>query len=108
MKDNGSDHGGAYPSSDHSAVRKQHKRMPADERRKQLQAVAVEVFAERGYRGASMAEVAARAGVTKPVIYRHFGSKKDLYLEFMDDAADRLLSRVWGGVVRGGEPYEAA
>ncbi|MER3395343.1 MAG: hypothetical protein C4318_05400 [Acidimicrobiia bacterium] len=95
-------------SSDIHSEKKRQKRMPASERRKQLQAVAVEVFAERGYRGASMAEVAARAGVTKPVIYRHFSSKKDLYLEIMEDAADRLLSRVWVGVEGGADPYEAA
>lgn len=83
------------------------KRMPASERRRQLQAVAIEVFAERGYRGASMAEVAERAGVTKPVIYRHFSSKKDLYLEIMDDAAERVLSRVWGGVEGAADPFDA-
>jgi AcrR family transcriptional regulator len=88
--------------------RRSAKRMPAAERRRQLQSVAIEVFAERGYRGASMAEVAERAGVTKPVIYRHFGSKKDLYLEIMDEAAERLLSRVWGGVEGGGDPFQAA
>lgn len=55
-----------------------------------------------------MAEVAERAGVTKPVIYRHFTSKKDLYLEIMDDAAERLVSRIWGGVEEATDPFEAA
>lgn len=98
-----------YPSEPATgALAKQRHRLPAAERREQLRRIAMAVFAERGYRGASMSEVAARAGVTKPVIYRHFRSKKDLYLELLDDAAENLLSRVWRGVEAGGDPFEAA
>lgn len=92
----------------YNAGRKSQKRMPAEERRRQLQSVAIKVFAERGYRGASMAEVAERAGVTKPVIYRHFSSKKDLYLKIIEDSAEHLSLRVWGGVEGGRDPFDAA
>jgi AcrR family transcriptional regulator len=53
---------------------------------------AVRVFAERGYHGASMADIAAGAGVTKPMVYAYFGSKDDLYLRCIDHATERLLA----------------
>ncbi len=97
----------SLPAGGAGTPRKPRRRLSAAERRSQLLAVAVEVFAERGYRGASMAEVAERAGVTKPVIYRHFSSKKDLYLEIMEETAERLLSRIWRNVEAAPDPYEA-
>lgn len=54
-------------------------RMPRAERRAQLLDHAVDVFAERGYHGTSMDDIAGRAGVTKPVLYQHFTSKSHLY-----------------------------
>src|SRR5438477_12464077 len=60
------------------------KRMTADQRRQQLEQVASTVFAERGYRSASMAEIADRAGVTVPVLYDHFPSKLALYAAIFD------------------------
>lgn len=48
------------------------------------------MFAERGFHATSMNEVALRAGVTKPVLYQHFGSKRALYLELLDDIAGQL------------------
>ena len=60
------------------------KRLPAAERREQIFAVAREAFGERGYDGVTLDEIAAAAGVTKPVIYRHFGSKDDLYLALLE------------------------
>ena len=53
-------------------------RLPAAERRDQLLGTAVHVFAENGYHGTSMNDVADAAGVTKPVLYQHFSSKRDL------------------------------
>src|SRR5438477_480036 len=69
-------------------------RLPAVQRRRQLLDVSLEVFAQRGFHGASMAEVAEAAGVTKPVLYQHFKSKRDLYLELLDDVGQRLLEEV--------------
>jgi len=60
--------------------------------------VAVDVFAERGFHGTSMDEVAEAAGVTKPVLYQHFDSKRELYLELLDDVGSRLVSAVTAAV----------
>lgn len=56
--------------------------------------VAGETFAERGYHGTSMDEVAARAGVTKPMVYLYFGSKESLYLAYIERAGAELLDRL--------------
>jgi AcrR family transcriptional regulator len=69
-------------------------RLPAAARRRQLVAVATDVFAEHGYHDASMNAVAAAAGVTKPVLYQHFTSKRDLYLEVLADAGGRLRDAI--------------
>jgi len=53
-------------------------RLPAAQRRRQLLDVALAVFSDGGYHGTSMDDVAAAAGVTKPVLYQHFGSKRAL------------------------------
>lgn len=60
-------------------------RLPAAERRRQLLDVALHAFADQGYHGTSMNDVADAAGVTKPVLYQHFASKKALYRELVDD-----------------------
>jgi AcrR family transcriptional regulator len=63
--------------------------MRAPERRAQLLDVARQVFGTSGFHSVSMEEVAERAGVTKPILYDHFSSKKDLYLALLDaDLAD--------------------
>jgi AcrR family transcriptional regulator len=69
-------------------------RLPAPRRRRQLLDVALDVFAERGYHEASMDDVAEAAGVTKPVLYQHFGSKRDLYLELLRDVGTQLMDAV--------------
>jgi AcrR family transcriptional regulator len=51
---------------------------------------AVRIFAERGYHGANMAEIAEAAGVTKPMVYAYFGSKEDLYLACIAHSGARL------------------
>ena len=53
-----------------------------------------EVFVESGYHAAAMDEIAARAGVTKPVLYQHFGSKRDLYLAVLDSSVDQFLESI--------------
>jgi AcrR family transcriptional regulator len=59
-------------------------RLGAAERRREIELAAGRVFAERGYAAARLDDIAAAAGVTKPVIYRHFGSKKELYLALLE------------------------
>lgn len=60
------------------------KRMSAATRRASIEAAATDVFAERGYRGASIDEIARRSGVTPPVLYDHFASKRDLYRQLLE------------------------
>jgi AcrR family transcriptional regulator len=62
-------------------------RLPAAERRLELVETAVRVFAEGSYRGTTTAEIARAAGVSEPILYRHFASKRDLYFAALD--------RVW-------------
>jgi len=81
-------------------------RLPAAARRRQLLDVALAEFAEQGYNGVSMDQVAEAAGVTKPVLYQHFRSKRALYLELVDDVADRLESAVVKATADVGSPRE--
>jgi AcrR family transcriptional regulator len=66
-------------------------RMTAAERREQLIDVSRGLFAERGFEGASIEEIAARAGVSKPVVYEHFGGKEGLYAVVVDREVRQLL-----------------
>ena len=59
-------------------------RMPAAERRQKLVETAIRVFSEGSYRGTTTAEIAKAAGVSEPILYRHFESKRDLYLAALD------------------------
>jgi AcrR family transcriptional regulator len=65
--------------------------MTGKERREQLLDVGRSLFAERGFDGTSVEEVAARAGVSKPVVYEHFGGKEGLYAVVVDREVQRLL-----------------
>lgn len=67
-------------------------RMPKDERRLQLLSSALEVFVNHGYHGAAMDEIADTAKVSKPVLYQHFPSKRDLYLALLDAHLESLTS----------------
>jgi AcrR family transcriptional regulator len=65
-------------------------RLPAARRRRQLLDTARAVFAERGFHSTAMNDIAEAAGVTKPVLYQHFTSKRDLYREVLEDVGGRL------------------
>src|SRR6056297_3773897 len=69
-------------------------RLPATARREQILDVALEVFAAHGFHGASMNDVADAVGVTKPVLYQHFDSKRDLYQALLDEVGTRLLEAI--------------
>jgi AcrR family transcriptional regulator len=60
-------------------------KLPAQERRQAVLDTACRVFCETSYRGATMAEIAREAGITEPILYRHFASKRDLYLASLDE-----------------------
>ncbi len=72
-------------------------RLPAQERRAAILDAAIRLFAEKGFRGTTTRELAAAVGVTEPVLYQHFPSKRDLYnaiIEFkmeQQDARDPAL-----------------
>jgi AcrR family transcriptional regulator len=66
--------------------------MTGKERREQLLDVGRRLFAERGLDGTSIEEIAAKAGVSKPVVYEHFGGKEGLYAVVVDREVDRFLS----------------
>jgi AcrR family transcriptional regulator len=65
--------------------------MTGTERREQLLDVGRRLFAERGLDGTSIEEVAAKAGVSKPVVYEHFGGKEGLYAVVVDREVSRFL-----------------
>ncbi|WP_045074983.1 TetR/AcrR family transcriptional regulator [Psychromicrobium lacuslunae] len=71
-------------------------RLPRDERRAQLLAAATEVFVANGYHAAAMDEIAEVAAVSKPVLYQHFPSKRELYIALLDvqlaDLTERMLA----------------
>ncbi len=69
-------------------------RLSAPQRRSQLLAVAGRMFAEQGYHGLSMEQLADAAVVSKPVLYQHFPSKRELYLALVNDAAEELQFQV--------------
>ncbi len=74
------------------------RRLTAQQRRQQLVAVALELFAQRGYRSTTMDDIAEAAGVTKPLVYQHFSSKRALYLELVNSIAQELLLAVRSAV----------
>ncbi len=66
-------------------------RLHADDRRRAVLDAACRVFVRSSYRGATTSEIAREAGITEPILYRHFRSKRDLYLACMDEAVHRFL-----------------
>ena len=69
-------------------------RMTGSERRHQLIDIARSLFAERGYEGTSIEEIAQRANVSKPVVYEHFGGKEGLYAVVVDREMSALLDGI--------------
>jgi AcrR family transcriptional regulator len=68
--------------------------------------VALEVFARRGFHPTSMSDVAEAAGVTKPVLYQHFRSKRALYIELLDDVGGRLRDTIGKATSEASGPRE--
>jgi AcrR family transcriptional regulator len=61
-------------------------RLTAEERRRAVLETACRAFFESSYRGATTAGIAREAGISEPILYRHFGSKRDLYIACLDEA----------------------
>lgn len=68
--------------------------MTGQERREQLINIARPLFADRGFEGTSVEEIAARAQVSKPVVYEHFGGKEGLYAVVVDREVRTLLDSI--------------
>jgi AcrR family transcriptional regulator len=80
-------------------------RMSGKERREQLLDVGRALFAEKGFDGTSVEEIADKAGVSKPVVYEHFGGKEGLYAVVVDREVRRLLDRITAAL-QGNQPRE--
>jgi AcrR family transcriptional regulator len=90
---------GMSPTADLAAIEAEvrthaHGRVPRELRRRQVLAVAEQLFVERGYAATSMDDVAAGAGVTKPIVYDLVGSKDQVFEACMARAADALAASV--------------
>lgn len=81
------------------------RRMTAEQRRAQLMRVAAELFAERGYARTTTAELAKAAGVTEPIIYRHFKSKQDLFVSLIRAQGQRTIE-LWTEAMEGASGVE--
>jgi AcrR family transcriptional regulator len=79
------------------------RRLPAAERRATIIDAAGRLFGDRGYDGTRLEDIAEATGVTKPILYRHFGSKKALYLALLERHRDDLSTFV-GAMPREGTP----
>ena len=78
--------------------------MTAKERREQLLAVSRTLFAEKGFDGTSIEEIAARAQVSKPVVYEHFGGKEGVYAVIVDREVQALTRALTSALEAGGHP----
>ena len=81
-------------------------RLPAPARREQILDVSVQVFARNGFHSTSMNDVADAAGVTKPVLYQHFRSKRDLYREVLTEVGTHLLDSITKATTAAPSPHE--
>lgn len=79
-------------------------RMTGRQRREQLLVIGRELFAEKGFEGTSVEEIAARAKVSKPVVYEHFGGKEGLYAVIVDREVDTLLTSLTRALTTGRHP----
>ena len=81
-------------------------RMTARERREQLLTVGRALFAEKGFEGTSVEEIASRADVSKPVVYEHFGGKEGMYAVIVDREVESLLGALTGALSEKGHPRQ--
>ena len=81
-------------------------RLPAATRQRQLLDVAIGAFAESGFHDTSMNDIATAAGVTKPVLYQHFASKRALFSAALEDIGIRLRSEIERAIVDASGPRD--
>ena len=74
-------------------------RMQAADRRRQILEVSAELFALHGYRGTTTALLASKAGITEPILYRHFHNKLDLFVTLIDEIGKEVIAS-WKSALR--------
>lgn len=83
------------------------QRLTREERRTRLLSAAESLFSEKGYRKTEVDEVARRAGVTKPVLYRHFsGGKSEIFVAVLDQHLEGLVRALWEGISGADQPKD--
>ena len=88
------------------AVRER-RRLPAAERRGLIEDAAARLFARNGFAATTVEEIVTEAGVSKPMLYRHFESKKELQLRLLERRRDELAAAALDSFVRGeGRPEQ--
>ncbi len=93
------------PASAPEPVRRRQRRLSGPQRRAQLIDIGRETFADVGYEAATVEEIARRAGITKPIIYGHFGGKEGLYAVVVKQEADYIVSAI-SKAISAGTPRE--
>ncbi len=97
----------ATPDAERNGGRRDGRaRMTGKERREQLLDIGRSLFAARGFDATSVEEIAQRAGVSKPVVYEHFGGKEGLYAVVVDREMSTLLDAITGALSSSGRPRE--
>lgn len=91
----------------HTSSLQRRSRLPRAERERQTLEAAHALFAERGYAGVTMDDVADAVGVTKPLLYKYFGNKERLYLACMEPAGELLTRTVVDAVTPTTTPADA-
>jgi AcrR family transcriptional regulator len=89
-----------------TAKRDGRARMTGKERREQLLDIGRSLFAQRGFDATSVEEIALNAGVSKPVVYEHFGGKEGLYAVVVDREMSKLLAAITGALTSTGSPRQ--
>jgi AcrR family transcriptional regulator len=89
------------------AIRQRARKRPADVRREEILAAAVRVFANTPYRAAGTALIAREAGIAEPTLYRHFDSKRELYLAALERSGAAICDAWEGIVARAPDPATA-
>ena len=82
-----------------------HRRLSGEERRHRLLTSAQDLFGKRGYRSTEVDDIAHRAGVTKPMLYRHFpGGKAEIFLAVLEGHMNALMRVLWEALASSSEP----
>jgi AcrR family transcriptional regulator len=89
------------PKATRSPAPERRPRLAASARRAQLVEVGRVVFAQRGYEATSVEEIAERAGISKPIVYEHFGGKEGLYAVIVDREVEHIVERIVAAISSG-------